>query len=71
MAEDHGAPEAGQLPMACTRGRKKRERIPKKRAAQRVRSWKVQNETRGFLGPVSTGAAGRILDSANPREVKA
>ena len=33
---------------------------------QRVRSWTVQNEMR-----VSTGAAGRILDSANPREIRA
>ena len=35
---------------------------------QRVRRWTVQNEMRGVLGPVFTGAAGRILDSANPRE---
>ena len=34
----------------------------------RVRSWTVQNEIRGVLGRVSTGAAGRILDSANPRD---
>ena len=34
---------------------------------QRVRSWTVQNEMRGVLGRVS---AGRILDSANPREIR-
>ena len=48
MAEDHGAPEAEQLP----------------------RVWRVQNEMRGVLGRVSTGATGRILDSANPREIR-
>ena len=37
---------------------------------QRVHSWTVQNEMRGVLGRVSTGAAGRILDSANPREIR-
>ena len=47
-----------------------RQRVAKKRAAQTVRSWTVQNEMRGVLGPVSTGAAGRILDSANPREIR-
>ena len=34
---------------------------------QKVRSWTVQNEMRGVLGRVS---AGRILDSANPREIR-
>ena len=33
--------------------------------AQRVRSWTVQNEMRGVLGRVSTGAAERIFDSYN------
>ena len=47
-----------------------RQRVAKERAAQRVRSWTVQNEMRGVLGRVSTGAAGRILDSANPRELR-
>ena len=47
-----------------------RQRVAKERAAQRVRSWTVQNEMRGVLGRVSTGAAGRILDSVNPREVR-
>ena len=64
MAEDHVVPEAGQLPRVWTRGRKETE------SRQRVRSWTVQNETRGVLGRVSTGAAGRILNSANPREIR-
>ena len=37
---------------------------------QGVRSWIVQNEMRVVLGQVSAGAAGRILDSANPREIR-
>ena len=45
-----------------------RQSVAKERAAQTVRSWTVQNEMRGVLGRVSTGAAGRILGSANPRE---
>ena len=68
-AEDHGAPEAGQLPRVWTRGRRETE------SRQRVsgttsRSWTVQNEMRNVLGRVSTGAARRILDSANPREIR-
>ena len=63
MAEDHGAPEAEKLPRLWTRGHKETE------SRQRVRSWTVQNEMRGVLGRVSTGAAGRILDSANLREI--
>ena len=38
MAEDHGAPEAGKLPKAWTRGCKERERVAKEQAAQGVRS---------------------------------
>ena len=34
------------------------------------RSWTIQNEMRGVLGRVSTVAAGKILDSANPREIR-
>ena len=30
----------------------------------------MQNKMRGVLGQVPTGAAGRILDSANPREIR-
>ena len=37
---------------------------------RRVRSCTVQNKMRDVLGRVSTGAAGRILDSANPREIR-
>ena len=48
----------------------KRQRVAKERAAQRVRSWTAQNEMRGVLGRVSARVAGRILDSANPREIR-
>ena len=48
-----------------------RQKIAKERATQRVRSWAAQNEMRGVLGRVSASAAGRILDSANPREIEA
>ena len=47
-----------------------RQRVAKERAAQRVRSWAMQNEMRDVLGRVSAGAAGKILDSANPREIR-
>ena len=47
-----------------------RQRVTKARAAQKVRSWTVQNEIRDVLGRVSTGAAGRILDPANPRVIR-
>ena len=47
-----------------------RQRIAKKRAAQRIRSSTVQNEMISVLGRVSAGAAGRILDSANPSEIR-
>ena len=47
------------------------QRVVKKRAAQRVRSWTVQNEMRDVLGRLSTGAARRILDSANFGELRA
>ena len=48
-----------------------RQRVAKERAAQRVCSWTVQNEMRGVLERVSAGTAERILDSANPREIRA
>ena len=48
-----------------------KQRVAKERMAQRVRSWTVQNEMKDVLGRVSTGAAGRILDSANPDEIRA
>ena len=34
-----------------------RQKVVKERAVQRVRSWTVQNEMRGVLGRVYTGAA--------------
>ena len=46
MAEDHGAPEAVQLPKVWTRGRTETE------SHQRVCSWTVQNEMRNVLGRV-------------------
>ena len=49
----------------------KGQRVAKERTAQRVRSWTVQNEMRGVLGRVYAGAAGRILDSADPKEIRA
>ena len=48
-----------------------RQRVAKERVVQRVRSWTVQNETRGVLGRVFAGAAGRALDSVDPREIRA
>ena len=48
-----------------------KQRVAKEQAAQRVRSWTVQNKIRDVLGRVSAGVARRILDSANPREIKA
>ena len=48
-----------------------RHRVAKERAAQGFRSWTVQDEIRGVLGRVFAGAAGRILDSANHREIRA
>ena len=71
MAEDHGAPEAGQLPRARARARGRRKIVTKERAVQRVRSWTVQNEMRGVLGRVSAPTAKRILDSTIPREIRA
>ena len=62
MAENHGVPEAGQLPKVWTKGRKETE------SRQRVHCWTVQNEMRNVLGRVSTGAAVRVLDSTNPRD---
>ena len=67
MAEDHGAPEAGQVSKVWTKDSRDTESYQR---AQIVRSCTVQNKVRGVLGRVSAGAAGRILNSANPREVK-
>ena len=46
-----------------------RQRVAKERAAQRVHSWTGQNEITGVLGRVPSGAAQRILDSANSSEM--
>ena len=69
MAEDHGAPEAEQLPRAWPRNCRETE------SRQRVSGAKspqldMQNEMRSVVGRVSTGAAGSILDSANCDEIK-
>ena len=69
MAEDHRVSGAGQLPKVWTRGRRETESRQRVSGAK-SRSWTVQNEMRGVLGRVSAGAAGRILDSANPREIR-
>ena len=47
-----------------------RQRVAKEQAIQRVHSWTVQNEMRSVLGQVSEDAAGRILDFANPRDIR-
>ena len=47
------------------------QRVAKKRATQRVRSWTAHNEMRDVLGRVSAGAAGGILDSANSKSIRA
>ena len=70
MTEDHGALEAGQHPGSGPEV-VERQRVVKDRASQRVRSWTMQNEMKGVLGRVSAGTAGRILDSANLREIRA
>ena len=49
----------------------KRQKIAKERATQRVRSWTVQNETRGVLGRVSASAARRVVDSAISKQIGA
>ena len=48
-----------------------KHKIAKERTAQRVRRRTVQNEIRVVPGRVSAGAARSILDSANPREIRA
>ena len=47
-----------------------RQRVAKEREAQRVRSWTVENEMRSVLGRVFAGAAERISDSTNPKEIR-
>ena len=48
-----------------------RQKIAKERATQKVRCWTVNNEMRSVLRWVFAMAAGRILDSANYREIGA
>ena len=48
-----------------------RQRVAKEQAVPRVCSWTVQNEVRDALGRVSASTAGRILDFANPEEIRA
>ena len=55
MAEDHEAPETGQLPRAWIKGRKETESCKKTSSAES--RWTVQNEMTGVLGQVSAGAA--------------
>ena len=70
MAEHHGAQKpgnsSGPRPVVI-----ERQKVAKERAAPRVRSSTVQNEMRGSLGRVYAGPARRILDSVNPREIRA
>ena len=46
-----------------------RQKTANEQAAQRVRSWTVQNEMRGVVRRVSTSTAERILNFVNPREI--
>ena len=48
-----------------------KQKAVKEQAAPKVHSWTMQKEMRNVLGRVPTSAAGRILDSANSRDVKA
>ena len=70
MVGNHGARKPGNSPGPGSEV-VERQRVAKERAAQRVCSWTVQNEMRGVLGMLSAGAARRILDSANRREIRA
>ena len=47
-----------------------RERVAQERAAQKVHSWSVQNERSNVLGRIAASAAGRILNSADSREIR-
>ena len=59
-----------QKPGNSPRPGPERDRVPKEQAMQSVRSWVVQNEIRGVLERVPAGAARRIFDSSNPREIR-
>ena len=56
MAEDHGAPEVGNFSWPkpeVVEG----QRVAKEQAAQRVRSWTVQNAMRGVPNWMTADAA--------------
>ena len=69
MEEDHGALKVGNSsgpgPDVV-----ERQRVNKECAAQKIRSWTVQNEMRSVLDRMITGAARKILDSSNSREMR-
>ena len=54
MVKNHGALEVGNSPGPGPEV-VERQRVAKERAAQKVRSWTVQNEMRGVLGRVFVG----------------
>ena len=69
MTKDHGGPEAGQLSRVWTRGRRV-TRVVKERAAQRVQNCTVQCAIRSAKDRMNAGAAGKILNSADSRELR-
>ena len=68
MTEDHRAPNAGQLLRFQTRGH--RERLPNEQAAQIACCWTVQNEMRSVRCQITAGAARKILDSVDSRQIR-
>ena len=66
MAENHGAPKAGQLLRVWTRGRTETKGRHKVSGAE-----SVAGQCRMIWDECPSGAAGWILDSANPRETAA
>ena len=55
MAEDHVAPEAGQISRVWTKARRETKNCQRASGAN-LRSWTAQNKMRGVLGRVSAGA---------------
>ena len=49
MVEDHGAPEARQLPRQPGPAAVESQKMAKEQAAQRDGSWTAQNEMRGVV----------------------
>ena len=70
IAEDYGILEAGQLYMAWTRGRKETK---SRQRVSGVKSPQLDSAKRDERCPgrVSAGVARRILNSANPRLIRA